>query len=225
MMLQLVERIDPFTKAGAEFIATGTHGVGTEGGDKFTAQRQLDIYNQARLALFSAVKNKYPEAQLVKELSNCLTRALLQSTVNAPGGLATLTPPAGFLREHSIYDLLNAPIIILNPIMRPTVLSDSVAGSGHWRQMLSAHWRYMYLQKSTNYVFEGDDIPSSTFTNGEVMYLYYYGLPTWVLADVTGGSTLENIGLAYEQKVLDIAEKIALEVGSLDLTKVAESIV
>jgi len=74
LLHRLALRLDPRTPAGVEFT---TATIGTTAGDRFSAQRLLDIYNEARVALFQAIKTSTPKEELANAITGIYKEAFI----------------------------------------------------------------------------------------------------------------------------------------------------
>lgn len=177
----------------------------SSGGDKFDAQRVVDIWNQARFLLTQVLHEQMSNAELSKQVAgNLVTNSALTFTT----GSATL--PTGYVFPVSLWDASGNIITILPFGMMNTVKS---------------------LESATNkFVFESGTtlvtISGSTYVSDVSTYvLRYYGITTFTTADVTGGATVESFRDRWIPVLLEIATKLALEQGTADAEAIARSFV
>ncbi len=200
-ILSLLQRIDPTMKDMTVVTASNIATWNTSGGDKFDAQRIVDIWNQARFLLTQVLHEQMSDAQLSKEVAgNLVTNSAFQFTT----GSATL--PTGYVFPVSLWDVNSAIITIL-----PFGMMNTVKG----------------LESATNrFVFEAGTtlvtISTSTYVPDAATYvLRYYGITTFTTTDVTGGATVESFRERWIPVLLEIAVKLATEQGTADVEAIA----
>lgn len=204
-ILSLLQRIDPTMKDMTVVTASNIATWNSSGGDKFDAQRVVDIWNQARFLLTQVLHEQMSNAELSKQVAgNLVTNSALTFTT----GSATL--PTGYVFPVSLWDASGNIITILPFGMMNTVKS---------------------LESATNkFVFESGTtlvtISGSTYVSDVSTYvLRYYGITTFTTADVTGGATVESFRDRWIPVLLEIATKLALEQGTADAEAIARSFV
>lgn len=124
-MLKLQSIVDPYTKAGAEITAAT---IGTVDSDRFLKQRMLDIYNDARIALFQAMRSTFDQERLTKEISLAIVTTNIIFTATGDSWVYTL--PAGYMRfislsgrylDGAVASTNLIPIILLDQTLLPIV--------------------------------------------------------------------------------------------------------
>jgi hypothetical protein len=117
LLHRLALRVDPRTPAGVEFT-TGT--IGTTAGDRFSAQRLLDIYNDARIALFQAVKTSVSKEELqllipgiTKEAFITFTTSGTRQEYSLPSDYMDFISLRGRYLDGSYISTVLAPIVRL----------------------------------------------------------------------------------------------------------------
>jgi len=194
-LFKLVERIDPRNKLGVEFTA-GT--VGTTAGDKFTAQRQLDMYNDARFFLFGALRARMTKEQLTEIISGTM---VVNSTFQFSSGVAT--KPAGYLEKVLLTDASGNPISILPQSAIPYVQSLEATTNN----------RFVFEVGNTFVDVNG----SMSVPDASNYVLRYFGIQNFALSDVTGGTTTETFNDTWQILLIELAEAISMEMGNTDL--------
>jgi hypothetical protein len=292
-VLRLLQRIDPTLKTTAVITASNISTWASDGGDKFTAQRVVDIYNDARIALFQSMRQSMPIDRLTKELS--LAQLSVNIVFTATGDSWVYTLPAGYLRFVSLSGryLLSAvstalaPIFLLESTFRDAVLYGTNpyytqsnnnrfvferAGTLYGIKAASSSTLLDYIPISgvvsttsgsavvtgvtstsfTTQLSEGSYIKvgsetkivqsitsdtsltcTSTFSTSNASIaasvadykLSYFGLATFILADVTGGTTTETVNEDYMPVVIELAVAIANGLGNNAVNELAKKLI
>jgi hypothetical protein len=121
--------LDGSTGSGAYTSGGSATTLCVSDGDSFTKQRLVDIYNEARMSLFKALKNVMTKDQLTAAIGGAITDVVMTFTATY-GNRYTYALPSGFIRAISLdgYAYGNAdmltPIIIL-----PATMIDIVRGN------------------------------------------------------------------------------------------------
>jgi len=209
-MTQLARRVDPYTKAGAE-ITSAT--IGTVDGDRFSAQRLLDIYNEARLTLFGVLRSRMTTEELSREISGTYqTLSTLSFSLASEGVRAAV--PATYLRAIFLTDGSNQPIIIIPaPLMQ-------VVRQGNNPHFVESPSNRFVVESGGYFIHYGGFVPE-----GNNYKLHYFGLPTYVLSDVTGGTTNEAFNSDYHHILLELATAIANEQGRTQVLALANTLI
>lgn len=201
-VLRLAQRVDPYTKAGAEFAA-GT--IGTTPGSRFTAQRLLDIYNEARFTLAQAITSKIPRHLRAMMVSGTIIK---KTDLQFTSGVAT--KPTGYLEPVLLTDVSGAVITIL-----PLTLLMAV------KDLESSTNRFVFETTTTLEALTG----TTNIPNASTYILRYYGLSNFALSDVTGGSTVETFNDIWQDLLVEIGSGIANEMGNTQVLAFAEKMV
>lgn len=209
MMLKLVNRIDPQGRDPANptnppvyFDATN---IGVFNG-KFSAQRQLDIYNEARYELLRALQFTIPK----DKLSVLAEGPVKVASPSSSAGAVAL--PSDYFAIANIecdsFDIFLVPITMYRAIRKG---------------------KNPYRKESANVVFvcpQGRQLVSpngaTNFTNGTAVNIAYYSLSSFALTDVTNGTSVESLDDIYMTPLLEIAEAISLELGRVELNRVVQ---
>lgn len=205
-MLRFVQAVDPLTAAGVEFaLAT----VGTAAGKRFTAQRQLDIYNNARNVLQSQIhayaRNSDSRKLKGMEVSENMT---VTTTLAFASGVAS--KPSGLMETILLTDASNNIIPVVPAADIDAVLDIASASNP------------VVVDYGTTY----KDISGGTYVGDASTYkLYYVSVSTFVLSDVTGGTTNETFNEKWDWALIEIASAIANEMGEADVLKLVRQVV
>jgi len=193
----------PYTSGGTVVGAL----IGSVDGVKFTRQRLLDIYNEARLIAFKALENIYPKS-LLKEHAGEISVDF--QTLTFVGGVTT-NLPSGIMKIESLTD--NAGLQIMVDVVDAAIVKTGA----------NPH----YKESSTNrFVFRIDGklqtVSSDLFVIDAANYeLRYYGLTDFVLSDVTGNVTTETFNDRHEFSLIEIGQMIALERSTQEVNALA----
>jgi hypothetical protein len=196
-MLALALRVDPRTKAGVEF-ALGT--IGTTAGNRFTAQRLLDIYNEARMAMASAIRISMPPEKRAAVVPGNIVRI---TNLTFASGVAAV--PAGCIDPIAMQDSTGSDISIVGANLIPLLSRNE-----------SATVRFVAWE-GTNFKAP----PGSAFIPDAATYrLWYYGVSNFTLANVTGGVVTETYNDDLLPRLLNIAARIANVQGNYDAQQI-----
>lgn len=211
-MLSLALRIDAVN--GTTHTEFTLSDIGVNAG-RFAPQRLLDIYNEARLCLFNALRQVYPSS----DLSRYIGRTVVTKTdLTFASGVATV--PAGFLKVLSLRDAAGTQIFVVKPTLGPTIANANANGtSKHFKE--TATNRFVMYENGTLRSESG----STFIPNAATYQLKYYGVPLWTLTDVTNGTTVEVFDDDLKPKLMEIAEKISMEQGLNEVNALALSLV
>ena len=283
LMAQMVQVIDPRTKAGVEITAAT---VGTVDGDKFAKQRQLDLWNQSRFALFGAMRETMPLPKLTEAISGNVVETQIEFT--AASNRYEYTLPTGYLKFVSL-DGFSTTSKKMEPILLlPTTYVDMVrlgqmpsyVQSNNIRLVFEIGTKLIHFGSyladhlvtgtvevdigisdttitgtSTLFIAElavgakvtitGTEKTIATITSntgatvtvaytgskgaGSSMsvknyHLKYFGITTYALADVTGGSTVESFNASYHNILIELAEALANEQGMVEVNALAKKL-
>lgn len=184
--------------------------VGTIDGEKFQKERLLDAYNQARLLAFGELEKEEEEAELFKRIGGVLIE---NSTFQFAGGVATL--PAGWVRNADLFDVDDAPILILD-----TGFMAVVRAGKNKNFIESATNRFVFRLGNTLQSESGN-----TYVTDLSTYRFrYWGLPSFTLTDVIENTTLEGFNGQDLQKLIEIAQMVALEKGTNETNAVTKKL-
>jgi len=215
MILKFLGRVDPYLKTGVQ-VVYGTNFAGgagnwqTDGGEKLTAQRVVDIYNEARIVLFKGLKEQSKDtAELTKKAAN-----LISYVSNLQFTAAIANKPAGYLGFISLTDNAGVPIILLDSTFYPIVASSLDPA---------------YTQTATNrFIFDigTQFVGYSTWIPDASNYkLLYFGITDFTLAQAVDGSTVETFNDRYLGILLELAVAIANEQGNMDILALSQKLI
>lgn len=200
-VLKLALRVDPRTKAQVEFVGAT---IGTVAGNRFAAQRLLDIYNEARVGLAGAIRVLMPPEKRATVISGLI----LRSTSGAPSTFTSgvLTLPAGFIDHIALRTSADVDIPILpSSVLQIASRHDAAANP------------FVFREGGTLKVLPG----STSVPDASDYEFWYYGVTDFTLTDVTNGTSLETYNDDLLPRLLNIAERIANAQGNYDPNAIA----
>jgi hypothetical protein len=157
LLYKLALRIDPATKAGNLFTQST---ICTTPGDRFSEQQILNIYNDARLALFSYLKATRPLDVLVQDISGSVVQAGIFFTTS--GNQMYYTLPDGYVRFVSLNGLsVSSGEIRSITLLENTQINDIIRGHRPWQQ--SSDNRYIF-EVGKKLIHYGSFVGSSNIT-------------------------------------------------------------
>lgn len=178
--------------------------VGAVDGDKFLAQRLLDIYNEARWALANGIMRYQSPYERSITLSGLITR---RGTLTFTTGVAP--KPSGFLEAiGDIYETVNATRIPIIPLQAEDQL-----------RLLEGTYNPFVAESTSDFIApSGITYIPDTLADTYAYVLSYYACTDWPLVDVfipyTGTSYRdENLPAELEPLLIDIAVAIANQQG------------
>lgn len=204
-ILRLLARIDPTLKTGAEITSSNISTWSTSNGDKFTAQRIVDIYNDARFALASAVDLTYPDQRKSQVISGTITK---NTSFQFASGSAT--KPTGFIKTERLTTSAYLQITVL-----PTAMIQQT------RALSSATNPIVYDYGT---VLAQDVADTAIIPNASTYILWYYGITTYTVSDVTGGSTTEQFNDQFHPIIIELAVALATEMGNQQVNALAQKL-
>lgn len=173
--------------------------IGTVDGN-FTRQRQVDIYNEARMLMLT-------ENLILNGVES--TKQLIHGAITADTNLAfsggNATIPAGFIEEIKLNDPAGKTVAIINAKDISNVQGED-----------SINNKFVYKAGTQLKGLSSVIIADGTYK------IWYHGITDFTLTDIIGGATVETIDADMIPKLILIAEAIALESGlvsPLELTK------
>lgn len=209
-MLKLLQRIDPQGQNPSNSYIPEAYSLSTVGvydGVRFLKQRQLDIYNEARLELMRALQFRMP-----KEKAALLGKGTVKETSGNPSaGVYTL--PTDYFYIVGLDAGTGKEIYLI-----PSYQAPAVRRGRNPYKTESASVFFVYPEGLTLRSPNG----ATNFANSLTVTIWYYGLTQYVLTDVTGGSTVEAFDDIFITPLLEIAEAISLEMGREDLNKLVQ---
>ncbi len=208
VILKLLQRIDPKMKNGTLVAVANISTWATDGGDQFTAQRIVDIYNEARMALANAIDRYYPKDMKAKAISGTLKK---KSDLTFASGVADKTTIAGYIKTERLFNNAGTQISVL-PVSEMQETEDLNSASNP----IVYEYATSFAQKT---------VDTAIIANAANYVLWYYGVTTYVLSDVTGGTTVEEFNEDWIPVILQLAEAIASEQGSKVVNALAQQLV
>jgi hypothetical protein len=188
-------------------VATGTVTSGLIGsidGSRFTRQRLLDVYNDARLNILAVIAETYPMHRKALEFSGTLVKITnLQFTT----GVAN--KPTGYIAAVYLTDVNNNPIPVLPYSVAPMIRANE---SSTIRFVLESGSTFVTLTGATN-------IPDAS-----TYILVYYGLTNFTLAQVLDGTTTETLNDDLQTIIIEIAEAIANDVQQVSVNQLTKTL-
>lgn len=267
--------LDGTSAPGSTYSSGTATSLCVSDGDRFTTQRLLDVYNEARFALFSALRTSMSAEALTLAISGNAVEAQIEFT--AAGNKYTYALPSGYVRYISLNGWVTAetslrPVLILpvsfvdvvrsantdytqtntnkfvfeigtqlvhfGTFMSGQQLTGTVAVSNGGTQVTGTSTLFLtevavgsfitvgaeqrtvasiasntVLQATANW---GADLSAQTATVENYSFKYF-GITTYAISDVTGGSTTESFNADYHPVILDVAAAIANEAGNLEV--------
>lgn len=199
-MLKLALKADPVIKSTGVLFAAGT--IGTVSGDKFPAQGLLDIYNDARMMFVEALRG---DVDWMRKLGSA------RKTASVTWAALSVSKPSDFISFVDMYTAGNVPMVL----RREDLMSVVTSGTNlHYTQSLS-----------NIIIFEvGSTFQQPSGTHNGAATLTYYGIPTYALADVTGGATNDSFDVGLLPHVVEVAAAMANGVGSVDVTQLVKTL-
>ena len=196
-------------------VGTGTGGTYTSGGkvtkfhvgavdgDKFTALRLVDIYNEARWALANGIMKYQSPYERSITLSGLLTR---QAALTFSSGSAT--KPSGYL--ENIGDIYDSTAAVRVPIV-PLQAED-------YLRSLEGTYNPYVIETSTAFVAPGGTSYVPDTSGSHTYKLSYYACTNWPLADffIPYADTSyreENLPTELEPLLIDVAVAVANQQG------------
>jgi hypothetical protein len=195
LLLEFVLRIDKIDEDGNVFT---TSTIGVKNG-QLTKQRQLDIYNRAREALYIALKETRFSTRLVEECGLLYSK----TDLTFASGLATI--PSDAMDVFSLTTYAGDRIYILPS---PYEYLNDTGGI----------IKYVLKEGST---LRSPDT-TTTCPNASNYILKYFKLPTYALSDVTGGTTLEAFDKKMHPYIIELACALQTSQGLADVSKFAK---
>jgi hypothetical protein len=162
-LVRLAQRVDPFTKDGTELTAAN---IGTVAGDRFTAQRLLDCYNEARMILAQTISVMMPTRKKSLAISGNIVRDTAATFTSG-----VLTKPSGFVETLSLMTSAGQLISVLP--------ASSVALT---RYLDSANNPIVYEEAAA---FRSEN-GTAYIPNASTYVFRYYGITNFGLASVVG---------------------------------------
>jgi len=201
--VDLVQRIDPYTKTGVELTSSN---IETSAGDKFLRQRTMDIYNEARLILAGVL-----ERQLSREEAAIAVSGNVVVITNLTFASGSANKPSDYIRAILLTDNANAQIVVL-----PVTMIEAL------RDLESSTLRFVIDEGAVLRRIEG----SSQVPDASDYVLYYYGLTIFLTTVLNSGSTVdESFNDQWHPVILQLAVAIAHEQGQNEVLSLASKLV
>jgi len=189
--------------------------IGAIDGSRFPRQRLLDIYNEARLALFQALSLINDDSEDLSKLTGAIVKTA-QVTMTLAGSVLTGPFPADYIEGIEAYDASKNVIEILPAELHGEML---LGENPHLTQ--AAGYRFIF---EINGAFRTDNI-GSTWPATENIDLRYYALETFTLAQVLAGTVTETFNRKLEPIIVTIGEALANGISQIDAIALAKSLI
>lgn len=202
MVVKLAERIDPRDKDGVK-LTNAT--IDDTDGEKFTKELRVDIYNQARFALFGALRTRYS----IEELSR-VAGSLYKSDATVDFVTGNMTKPTDYVDFISLVTDTGVRVIMLTSDLIQEVIaeenphlteSDTIAFC--FDQGVNIHTYNSLLQAMTD----------GTLT--------YFALETYVVADLASDTKKEEFDEKFHHIIFELGIAIANEMGEQEVNALA----
>ncbi len=204
------------TYSGSGATITGAL-VGSVDGTRFTRQRLLDMYNEARMILFTALYDTKPKDTLDRYVYGAAINANLTFSYSAPFSSASM--PTGFIKLISLYAYNGYPVIVFPLNMFQEVQKGGVHFTTSATNLIGFHFGN-YFRVIGSFASELGDGSLSHYAT-----LTYYGITDLVWAtDILTNTTYESFSLDVEPMLLEIACAIADEQSSADTLALAKTL-
>lgn len=187
--------------SGTGGTATGAL-IGSVDGAKIPRQRLLDIYNQARMALFGAIDSTYSLSEKITSISGTIVK---KTDLTFSAG--TATKPTGYIQAVMLTDVSNDQITIESFSKYRRTKDNHAVGN-----------RIVYEYSTT---LEAPSTSTTIMPNAATYILRYFGITDFTLTDVLGNSTAETFNDQYFSAILEIAQAIANEQGEQEINALA----
>lgn len=180
--------------------------VGSVDGAAFARQRILDIYNQARMALFTAIDNSMDVSEKITAISGTVIK---KTDFTFASGVAT--KPTGYIQTVKLTDVNGAEITVL-PLSLYRQLKDRISTTNR-----------MVFDYGTT--FESPDVATPIPPDAATYVLRYYGITDFTLSDILGNSTVETFNINYYPIIIELAQAIASEQGTIAVNALAQKLI
>lgn len=205
------------TYSGSGATITGCL-VGSVDGIRFTRQRLLDIYNEARFVLFNALYETKGSDELSKYVYGTALAANLTFAYSSPYTSAAI--PSGYMRLIGITAYNATRIIVLPNNLLPETLPAS-----HPYYTTSAT-NLLAFQIGANFSICGDfHTEAGDGSSSHYARLNYYGISPWTwITDVFPNTTVESFSPDVEPILIEIACALADEQSNADALALAKTL-
>lgn len=209
LVLRLRQRVDPRDTAGVTFVSTTDLSISPSGdGDRFTKERILDVYNDARFTLFEALQTVYRRTELTRLIGSITKTGALTF---ASGSVAKPTDYTDFI---GLATSTGVQMVLL-----PMTLFYDVRAALNPHLTDSATNVFVFDRGTTFFTNNG------TFANDVASSLTYFALPVYILSDVAPAATTdESFDEKFHAALIEIASAIAEEQGRQDVLSLAKSL-
>ena len=201
--MQIVDPRDMSDNLFALATSTGYTQIGTAPG-KFTAQRQLDIYNDARMVAAYVISYKKGLRERQEASNNTIRNTAAQFSAGV------MNKPTGYIYAKSLLDV-NGKVISILPV-------DQIP---YTKRLDSLNNPIVYEETS---VFRSEN--GNTYIPDLSNYVFrYIGITPFTLSDVTGQVTTETFSPFYEPILVQLAVAIAQQQGQVKPLALAEQLI
>ena len=202
LMVDFVQRVDPRTKAG---VLLDSSNIGTTDGDKFTEQRRLDIYNEARLILAGSIERQLPAEEAARAISGNVVRV-----TNLQFASGSANKPSDYIRAIYLTDVSNVQIVVIPPSLIHAL-----------RDLETSVIRFVVDEGTVLRRIVG----SSQVPDASTYVLYYYGLTIYALSAVDNTTQDESFNDTWHPVLLQLMEAIANEQGHGEVLALSDRLV
>lgn len=179
--------------------------IGSVDGSNRTRQRLLDIYNQARMALFNAIDGSLSEDEKIASISGCVIKK--EDFTFASG---SASKPSGFVKTVLLTDVNGDMITVL-----PTSMIQQL------KDVESATNRMVFDYGTTLATLTG----STNVPNASTYILWYIGIASHALSDILGGTTVEPFNEQFYPAIIELAQAINAEQGVASVNALAKKLI
>jgi hypothetical protein len=196
---------------------TGTM-VGSVDGARFTRGRLLDIYNEARMALFNALYETKSSDEFSKYVYGTALNANLTFAYSSPYTSAAI--PTGYIRLIGITAYNSSRIIVLPNNLLPETLPGTQPNLTVSATNLLAFQIGSNFKIPGSFATEAGDGSSSHYAT-----INYYGISTWTwVTDVFPNGTVETFSSDVEPVLIELAVAIANEQSNASVLELAKTL-
>jgi hypothetical protein len=213
-ILKLIQRIDPRTKIGTEVLSTNidtaTTGWATVGGDRFTSQRVVDLYNDARRYVAMGIITAKGPFAASYDLGTIISASLVSFTAGA-GAI-----PAGHVGSVSLIRTETGALIKILP-----------SGFYDYTKHLDSAANPIVFEGAGTLVSPSGNTYIPDTTTGITYTLRYFNVTDWTVSQATAisGAATETFPERLLPMVISIAEMMANEQAGLDPSAVVKKLI
>jgi len=186
--------------------------VGSIDGARLPRQRLLDIYNEARFALFTVLREIKITKEFSKYVYGTVTTASIEMAYSSP--YMNIPKPAGFIKLISLFDGASTPKEIF--ILPNSLLPDVKRGIIPSVTVTASNLLAFDIGQNWSIVGNFGTTPASAV---------YYGITNWTWAtDILTNTTYELFSADIEPVLIEIACAIADEQSNTDVLALTKTL-